>query len=884
MRASMTTREHERLDEALRGKKKWKRWGTYLSERQWGTVREDYSENGDAWGYLPFDHAHLRAYRWGEDGLLGYSDHRGLFCFRLALWNGQDPILKERLFGLSGPEGNHGEDVKEVYHYEDATPTCSYARGLYKYPQRAFPYDLLRRENGRRSRDEPELDLVDTGIFDDDRYWDVRVEYAKVDAEDVLVRITVTNRGPERAELSVLPTFLCRNTWSFGTPEEHPRLQREGAPPGSTATADHFLFGRIDVAIEGPEEVWFVENESNKEALWRVHSDTSYPKDGFGRALVHGERERVSIDHGSVMCGVFHVSLAPGASRVLRARFRLGALERPFDGFDDTFEERRAEADAFYDAVLPDGLSPGERKVARTAYAGLLWTRQFYHLDVNRWLRGDPGQPEPPAARLSGRNHTWSHLYNSEVISMPDKWEYPWYAAWDTVFHALPLTHVDPDFAKAQIMLFLREWYMHPNGQIPAYEWAFSDVNPPVQAWAAIKVYRMDAEKTGRPDTQWLASVFHKLMLNFTWWVNRKDAEGHNVFEGGFMGLDNIGVFDRSAAIPEGGRIEQADATSWMGMYCLDLLQIALELAKTEPAYEDVANKFCEHFFYIAHAASASRRAGGVGLWDERDAFFYDVLFLEGRRIPLRVRSIVGIVPMFAVEVLQPEVIGALPNFVRRMKWFLTNRPEVAAAVGHIGDFDPDKPQLLSLVSKDQLRKILERMLDETEFLAPHGIRALSKFHAENPYVFTLGGREHRVEYEPAESRSAMFGGNSNWRGPIWFPMNYLIIDSLMDYHSFFGDDFQVECPRGSGRMMSLRDVAMELARRLVSLFLRDGAGRVPSLGDHAKWQEDPHFKDNLLFYEYFHGETGAGLGASHQTGWTALVISLLFARLGQPT
>ncbi|MCC6648213.1 MAG: glucosidase [Polyangiaceae bacterium] len=868
----MTTAEHRRLGEADAQQKKWRRWGTYLSERQWGTVREDYSAGGDAWGYLPFDDAHTRAYRWGEDGLLGLSDNRGLVCFSVALWNGQDPILKERLFGLSGPEGNHGEDVKECYFYLDATPTHSYAHGLYKYPQRRFPYEELRRVNREAGRDAKEIDLVDTGIFDEDRYFDVDIVYAKADVDDVLIDVRVTNRGPEPAPLTVLPTFFVRNTWSWGEPDVHPRFVVDGP---ATLAMDHYHLGELHVAFDGPDEVVLTENESNKERLWGAKSEGPHTKDAFHRYVVHGQGDAVSRSAGSKAAAVHTVVLAPGETRRFRARLSSRAHAQPFGGFDETQRLRKREADEFYDAVLREGLTDDQRHVSRQALAGVLWTKQFYHLDINRWLRGDPGQPTPPASRLTGRNSGWGHLYNSEVISMPDKWEYPWYAAWDTAFHAVPLSIVDPELAKAQISIFLREWYMHPNGQIPAYEWSFSDVNPPVQAWAALRLYQMEVKRHGEGDRAFLESVFHKLMLNFTWWVNRKDAQGHNVFEGGFMGLDNIGVFDRSSALPTGGRIEQADATSWMGMYCLDLLAIALELAKENSAYEDVANKFFEHFLYIAHAAS--RRAGdGVGLWDEQDGFFYDVLNLDGDRIPLRVRSMVGLIPLYAVRVLDTDVIARFPGFMRRMKWFLKNRPELAATVAHVHVPGEGEEMLLSLVSEAQLRRVLARMLDETEFLSQHGVRALSRFHLDHPYVFHVRGKPHRVDYEPAESRSFLFGGNSNWRGPVWFPVNFLLLESLRKLHDFYGDRLRVECPTGSGRMMHLGEVADELSRRLSTLFLRDEGGARPALGEHPKAQRDPHFRDHVLFYEYFHAETGAGLGAAHQTGWTALVATLL--------
>ena len=872
----VTTAEHRRLEEANSATKKWRRWGTYLSERQWGTVREDYSPGGDAWNYLPFDDAHVRAYRWGEDGLLGVSDNRGLVCFSVALWNGKDPILKERLFGLSGPEGNHGEDVKECYFYLDATPTHSYAHGLYKYPQRRFPYEHLREVNKKAGRDSSEIDLIDTGIFDDDRYFDVDIVYAKADVDDLLIDVRVTNRGPDAAPLTVLPTFFARNTWSWGEPEQHPRFTPSAARRDAPALKmDHFHFGELFVYFDAPDEVILTENESNKERLWGAKSEGPYTKDAFHRYVIHGQEHAISRATGSKAAGVYKTTIGPGETRRFRARLSTADLSHPFADFDAQAEARKHEADEFYRAVLRKDQTDDERHVSRQALAGVLWTKQFFHFDINRWLRGDPGQPKPPASRLEGRNSGWGHLFNSEVISMPDKWEYPWYAAWDTAFHALPLSLVDGELAKGQIAMFLREWYMHPNGQIPAYEWSFSDVNPPVQAWAALRLYEMEVKRHGKGDRGFLESVFHKLMLNFTWWVNRKDSQGHNVFEGGFMGLDNIGVFDRSSALPTGGRIEQADATSWMGMYCLDLLAIALELAKDNKAYEDVANKFFEHFLYIAHAAS--RRAGdGVGLWDEQDGFFYDVLNLDGDRIPLRVRSMVGLIPLYAVRVLDAEVIEQFPGFVRRMKWFLKNRPELAASVAHVHIPGEGEDFLLSLVSEEQLRRVLARMLDETEFLSQHGVRALSRYHLDHPYVFHVRGQPHRVDYEPAESRSFLFGGNSNWRGPVWFPVNFLILESLRKLHKFYGHRFRIECPTGSGHMMNLGEVADEIARRLYTLFLKGDDGHRPALGENEKAQNDPHFRDHVLFYEYFHAESGAGLGAAHQTGWTALVANLL--------
>jgi hypothetical protein len=877
------TPEQKRLAEADEGKKKWRRWGPYLSERQWGTVREDYSAGGDAWNYFPHDEAKMRDYRWGEDGLLGLCDNRGLFCFAAALWNGKDAILKERLFGLSGPEGNHGEDVKECYFYLDSTPTHSYCRGLYKYPQREFPYKYLREVNRASGRDGQEIDLIDTGIFDDDRYYDVEVIYAKGDADDVLVELRITNRGPDEVELWVLPQFFCRNTWEWGEQTARPRIaQGEQSGGDACMRVEHFHFGEMRIYLDAPDELIFTENESNKQRLWNVHNPQPYVKDAFHRYVVEGERGAVNPARaGSKAAGLYRMRFAPGQTRSVRARMVVQAeLSHPFGDFDQIMADRAREADEFFAATTPPRLSADEKHVYRQAIAGLLWSKQYYHLDVSRWLRGDPGQPTPPKSRKTGRNYQWEHLYNSEVVSMPDKWEYPWYAAWDTAFHAVPIALCDIELAKSQIMIFMREWYMHPNGQIPAYEWSFSDVNPPVQAWAALRVYRMERDRHGRTDRPFLESVFHKLMLNFTWWVNRKDAAGLNVFEGGFLGLDNIGVFDRSSALPMGGTIQQADATSWMGMYCLDMLEIALELAEENSAYEDVASKFFEHFLHIAHAMNAMGEVGddGHSLWDEQDGFYYDVLNIGGGRMPMRVRSMVGLIPLFGVRVLEPASLRRCPGFVKRMNWISANRPELARHVEHLVGHGEGERQLLSLVNEDRLRRIMRRLLDETEFLSPHGIRALSRYHLDQPYVFPLeiNGSRPRVDYEPAESRSHMFGGNSNWRGPVWFPVNFLIISSLERFHRYYGDRLRVECPTGSGHWMNLHQVAVEIARRLTGIFLHDGGGLRPVFGQNDKARKDPHFRDHVLFYEYFNGDTGAGLGAAHQTGWTALVAELL--------
>jgi hypothetical protein len=837
-------------------------------------VREDYSPYGTAWDAFPHDQARSRAYRWGEDGIAGISDNHGRLCLALALWNGRDPILKERLFGLTGPQGNHGEDVKEYYFYLDSTPTHSYMRALYKYPQAAFPYTMLVEENHRRDQRAPEFELLDTGVFDGDRYFDVTVEYAKASVEDMLIRVTAANRGPEPAELHLLPTLWFRNTWSWEPGTERPRLR--AAAEAATIEVDHATLGRRRLYCEGDPQLLFTENETNASRLWGAANAGPFVKDGINDYVVEGRKEAVNAD-GVGTKAAAHYRLAVPAGGTATVRLRLSDGPGPPFGrdFDELFASRAREADEFYATVIPAHLSDDARRVMRQAFAGLLWTKQFFYYDVRRWLQGDPAGPPPPAGRWAGRNREWLHLYNEDVISMPDKWEYPWYAAWDLAFHMIPFALIDPEFAKSQLVLFLREWYMHPNGQIPAYEWAFGDVNPPVHAWAALRVYRIERRLRGTGDRDFLERVFHKLLLNFTWWVNRKDAEGKNVFQGGFLGLDNIGVFDRSAPLPTGGCIEQSDGTAWMGMYCLNMLAIALELARDDPAYEDVASKFFEHFVYIAHAMD-DMGDEGLSLWDETDGFYYDVLHTDGYRERLRVRSLVGLVPLFAVETLEPSVVDRLPGFKRRMQWFIDNRPDLRDHVELATASDGGTRRLLAIVSRQQLPRVLRFMLDEAEFLSPHGIRALSRYHAEHPYVFTLGEAVHRVDYEPAESSSGLFGGNSNWRGPIWFPMNYLLIESLQKFHHFYGDALIVPFPTGAERRLDLWDVAAEISRRLTRIFLRGADGRRPVYGGTEKFQHDPHWRDHLLFYEYFHGDNGAGIGASHQTGWTALVAKLL--------
>ena len=875
------TAEAVRLEAAQARSAHWRRWGPYLAERQWGTVREDYSRSGTAWDYFPHDQARSRAYRWGEDGLLGISDNHQRLCFALALWNERDPILKERLFGLSGPQGNHGEDVKEYYFYLDATPTHSYLHGLYKYPQAEFPYGRLIEENARRDRSAPEFELLDTGVFDDDRYFDVTAEYAKATPDDVLVRLTVANRGPEPAPLHLLPTLWFRNTWSWEPVAPRPRLRRVDGVAGAAAVwVEHPDLAGFRLLAEGTPGLLFTENETNVRRLFGDGGPQPFAKDAFHDVVVH---DRTSLAHESEGTKVAaHYRLVVGAREQVTVRLRLvradaTARSVPAFGpaFDRIFATRRREADEFYDTIIPATLAEDPRRVMRQALAGMLWSKQWYHYDVRRWLEGDPSQPPPPLERWHGRNVDWTHLYNDDVVSMPDKWEYPWYAAWDLAFHAIALTLVDPDFAKAQLILFLREWYMHPNGQIPAYEWAFGDVNPPVHAWAAWRVYKIEKRLRGTADRLFLERVFQKLLLNFTWWVNRKDPEGKNVFQGGFLGLDNIGVFDRSAPLPVGGHLEQSDGTAWVGMFCVNMLAMALELARENPAYEDMASKFFEHFVYIAHAMGAMGK-DEIELWDEVDGFFYDVLHTPTGARFLKVRSMVGLVPLFAVQVLEPENLDRLPRFERRMNWFLENRPDLRDHV--VGQNTPDgrTRRLLSLVSGSRLQRVLRYMLDEDEFLSPYGIRALSRFHREHPYVLVVDGHEHRVDYEPAESTTGLFGGNSNWRGPVWVPMNFLLIESLQRFAHFYLGDFKVECPTGSGRMLTLWDTAAELSRRLCRIFLRDGDGRRPVHGGAGKFQVDPHWRDLVLFYEYFHGDRGSGVGASHQTGWTGLVAKLL--------
>jgi hypothetical protein len=876
--------ESLRLAEDRNRTTNWKRWGPYLSDRQWGTVREDYSADGSAWNYFPHDHARSRAYRWGEDGLLGICDRECRLCFAVALWNGRDPILKERLFGLTGTEGNHGEDCKECYFYLDSTPTHSYMKALYKYPQAAFPYARLVEENRRNGKLDPEFELLDTGIFDEGRYFDVFVEYAKASPNDMLIRITAANRGPEPADLHLLPTLWFRNTWSWGCTHEgcwpKPFLRRA---EGGTLLANHVTLGPFQLAVKplidgtAPELV-FTENETNSARLFGAPNSSAYAKDAFHEYVVENRADAINPKGQGTKAAAHYRLLIPAAGHVtvqLRLCAEAEATPKPFgEGYDRIFADRIREADEFYEARMKRALRDGEREMVRQAYAGLLWTKQFYHYVVKDWLGGDQEQPAPPEAREQGRNHDWTHLYNRDVISMPDKWEYPWFAAWDLAFHMLSFARIDPVFAKEQLVLFLREWYMHPNGQLPAYEWALSDVNPPVHAWACWRVYKITGPQ-GRRDRLFLSRVFQKLLINFTWWVNRKDIEGEHLFSGGFLGLDNIGMFDRSKPLPNGGQLEQADGTAWMAFYCATMLSMALELARENPAYEDVASKFFEHFVAIADAMNT---LGGTGLWDEQDGFYYDRLHTNGRVILSRIRSMVGLIPLCAVEVLEDDVVERLPGFRKRLQWFLENRQDLAEQISYmeVEGTAGHGHRLLAIPSRARLERVLRYLLDENEFLSPHGIRSLSRFHKENPHICWTGGQENRVAYVPGESDSAMFGGNSNWRGPVWFPVNYLLIEALERYHHFYGDALRVECPTGSGRLMNLAQVACELGTRLTRIFLPDAQGRRPCHGSERRFADDPHWRDLVLFYEYFHGDNGRGVGASHQTGWTALVTRLL--------
>ena len=950
MTRSAQTPEQRRLQEHEAKQADWKKWGPYLSERQWGTVREDYSPGGEAWDYFPHEQSRSRAYRWGEDGILGICDDRQQLCFALAMWNTQDPILKERFFGLTGNEGNHGEDVKEYYFYLDSTPTHSYMKALYKYPQQAYPYQDLVQTNQERDRTEPEYELLDTGIFEGDRYFDVQVEYAKAGPDDILIQISVTNRGPDCAELDLLPTLWFRNTWSWDnnipkpslkkasanaavtvietnhpdlgqqwlycqTPEPKPERQQsaqatspqqqtgstqsgKAQPSGENSTQDDAqqLPGWVPLA-QTPSSgkprgsaaaalspsLLFTENNTNKTRLYDVPNASPYVKDAFHRYVVEGDRTAINPEQtGTKASAYYRLEVAAGETQQVQLRLsNQASLDDPLGSyFADILTTRRQEADEFYHQLSPHVHTADQRNVQRQAFAGMMWGKQYYLYDVNTWLHGDPDTVDPPKERLRGRNQHWHHFDSQDILSMPDTWEYPWFAAWDTAFHCIPLAMLDPEFAKQQLDVLTREWYMHPNGQLPAYEWAFGDVNPPVHAWAVWRVYKMEQKMRGKGDRLFLERLFQKLLLNFTWWVNRKDTEGNNVFEGGFLGLDNIGVFDRSKPLPTGGRLEQADGTSWMAMYCLDMLTIALELALENPVYEDMATKFFEHFIYIAEAMNDTSEIA-VQLWDEEDGFFYDVLHLpDMTRQPIKIRSLVGLMPLYAVTTLEPELMDRLPGFKERLEWFEANRTALCNNVTTTETKKvngvSEKRRLLSVVRPDKLRRILAKMLKPNEFLAPTGIRALSRYHADNPYIFDVKGTIYRVDYEPAESSLWLFGGNSNWRGPVWFPTNFLLIESLQRYHHYFGDSFKIQCPYGSGENINLWEVATKLEERMIGTFLRDEQGNRPVYGENKTFQQDPHWRDHILFYEYFNGDTGEGIGASHQTGWTGLVAKLI--------
>ena len=919
--------ERVRLDEDRRREKNWKRWGPYLSERQWGTVREDYSPDGDPWRYFTHDHARSRAYRWGEDGLLGLTDRECRLALALALWNGRDPILKERLFGVTNPEGNHGEDVKEHYFYIDSTPTHSYMKALYKYPQAEYPYERLVAETARRTRADPEFEIRDTGVFAGNRYFDVFAEYAKRSPDDIALRLTVANRGPQEAALDLLATLWFRNTWTSGSRYEdwgkpklaaaenslagwhgHARLRGRVSPPAekhghaeargratpgpealpatgdAAILADHPTLGTFRlVAGPGPDgrppTLLFTENETNTERLFKTPNPTPYVKDAFHAYVIRGRRDAVNPARtGTKAAAHYRLTIPPGGTVELRLRL-FAESEAPDDplgaGFDAVFAERLAEADAFYASLIPQSFPPETRRTMRQAYAGLLWSRQFYYYVVKDWLEGDPKEPPPPPERLTGPNAAWTHLFNRGIMSMPDKWEYPWYASWDLAFEMLPLARLDPDAAKDQLVVLLREWFMHPNGQIPAYEFALSDVNPPVHAWACWRVYKISGPR-GRRDRRFLERTFQKLLLNFTWWVNRKDVMGRQIFAGGFLGMDNIGVFDRSRPLPSGGYLEQADGTAWMAFYCLTMLSMALELAKEDDAYEDAASKFFNHFVAIADAMN---NLGGAGLWDEEDGFYYDHAYFQGKHVHLKIRSLVGLMPLVAVEVLDDETLAPFKGFVERMDWFLRHRTDFARQVSClIGSAETEcrGARLLAAPTRERLRRVLGYMLDENEFLSPYGLRSVSRYHREHPFVLRCDGQVHEVAYEPGESRAALFGGNSNWRGPVWMPINYLLVESLERYHHFYGDSLKVECPTGSGRMMNLKEVAAEITARLCRLFIPDAGGRAPWQGNMKMFSDDPLWNPYVLFNEYFHGDTGQGLGASHQTGWTALIVRLL--------
>jgi hypothetical protein len=878
--------EQQRLEQARNTDTPWKKWGPYLSERQWGTVREDYSDNGNAWEYFSHDQARSRAYHWGEDGLAGISDDKQRLCFALALWNGKDPIIKERLFGLTNSEGNHGEDVKEYYYYLDSTPTHSYLKYLYKYPQAAYPYDQLVQTNRDRSRHEFEYELINTGVFDQDRYFDVFVDYAKEGPEDILIQISVHNRGPEAAELHVLPTLWFRNRWSWGRDNPRPALTKVDGKLATVKVTETDLGDRY-LYCEGKASLLFTENETNQKRLFNSENRTPYVKDGINNFIVHGQTDAVNpATTGTKAAAHYQLSVPPGKCEIVRLRLTSvtpDGLDKSYGRdsgafgrhFDEVMRARQKEADEFYASVIPRSLGADAASVMRQALAGMLWSKQFFYYDVNRWLEERGADPFLPSPKTAPRNAHWHHMYNADVISMPDKWEYPWYAAWDLAFHVLPLTLVDPDFGKQQLDLMLRETYLHPNGQIPAYEWNFGDVNPPVHPWATIFTYRIEKVRTGKGDIAWLERSFQKLLLNFTWWINRKDRSGKNTFEGGFLGLDNIGVFDRSSPLPTGGYLEQADGTAWMVLFSLNMLEIAIELALHDDSYRDMVTKFVQHFVSIA--AATIHAGGNTGMWDEEDGFFYDVLQLpDGQSQRLKVRSMVGLLPLCAATVFDVEFRKKFPDVMERFKSFLDARQELRTFIHDPVKTGVDGRRLGAILDETKLRRVLAKMLDENEFLSPYGIRSLSRFHTEHPYVFKVGDQEYRVPYLPGESDTGMFGGNSNWRGPIWMPVNALIVRALLQYYAYYGNDFTVECPTGSGKQMNLYQIAEEITRRLSSIFLKDKDGRRPVNGGELKLQQDPHWRDYVLFYEYFHGDNGAGLGASHQTGWTGVIARAL--------
>ncbi|RAV99467.1 MGH1-like glycoside hydrolase domain-containing protein [Pseudochryseolinea flava] len=869
------TAEKERLIQDRDKIKNWRKFGPYLTDRQWGTVREDYSPHGNAWEYISHDAARSRAFRWGEEGIGGISDDKQIINFALALWNKKDPIIKERLFGVTGNEGNHGEDCKEFYYYIDSTPTHSFMTMLYKYPQQEFPYSKLVEENRRRGKHEPEYEIMDTGIFSDNKYFDVFISYAKADEDDILISLSIYNRGKDTASLNVLPQIWFRNTWSWGYDDYKPNLTlgKDHIVVNHMELGDHYLF------FEEKPSVLFCENETNTGRLFNYHTAGTF-KDGIDEYLVHGNTDALNTSASGTKAAInYDVEIAGGKSKTIKLRLSSRKLKNAFNDFDEIFNSRKHEADAFYDELQLKIKDGDKRLIQRQAFAGMLWSKQFFYYDVAQWLKGDPAQPAPPAQRRHGRNSEWVHLNNADIISMPDKWEYPWYAAWDLAFHTIPLAMVDPEFAKQQLVLFTKEWYMHPNGQIPAYEWALGDVNPPVHGWATWRVYKIDQKLQGKNDYRFLEEVFQKLLLNFTWWVNKKDYNGNNIFQGGFLGMDNIGVFDRSSKLPTGGFIEQSDGTSWMAMFTLNMLRMSLELAKQNTVYESLATKFFEHFLYIA-GAMANVGNEGINLWDNEDEFFYDVLHTpDDQRIRMKVRSMVGLIPLFAVEVLDEEVFQKMPQFTTRLEWFLKNRPDLANLISRWGEKGKNERHLLSLLRGHRMKCLLKRMLDEREFLSPYGIRALSKVYDENPYELTVNSSKFSVKYTPGDSDTSLFGGNSNWRGPIWFPVNYLLIESLQRFHHYYGDDFKVEHPTGSGNMLTLKQIAAELSERLVKIFTVDKDGRRAVNGNYDQLNTDKNFSQYVLFYEYFHGDSGRGVGASHQTGWTGLVAKLIQPR-----